>query len=283
MCWNTAACRRHTDGMIVELAGDHPGVADPEYRQRRDTIAAAALGLAPGEEARDIEYTVAETETWVTAASALRALHVDLACRAYLDGAERLALPTDAVPQLAEVSRRLQRLTGWRFHAAPGLAPIREFYGALAERRFLSTQYVRHPSVPLYTPEPDVIHELVGHANGLAEPRFADLYAVAGAAGRRAGALDDETELQRFSRTFWFTLEFGVVHEDGELKAYGAGLLSSYGEIQEFRHAEIRAWDPDEMARTEYDIDVYQPVLFAAPSFDAMVTDLTAWFDAVAR
>ena len=91
------------------------------------------------------------------------------------------------MPQLAEVSRRLQRLTGWRFHAAPGLAPIREFYGALAERRFLSTQYVRHPSVPLYTPEPDVIHELVGHANGLAEPRFADLYAVAGAAGRRGG------------------------------------------------------------------------------------------------
>jgi phenylalanine-4-hydroxylase len=269
--------------MIVELAGDHPGVADPEYRQRRDAIAAAALGLAPGEEARDVEYTVAETETWVTAASALRALHVDLACRAYLDGAERLALPTDAVPQLAEVSRRLQRLTGWRFHAAPGLAPIREFYGALAERRFLSTQYVRHPSVPLYTPEPDVIHELVGHANGLAEPRFADLYAVAGAAGRRAGALDDETELQRFSRTFWFTLEFGVVHEAGELKAYGAGLLSSYGELQEFRRAEIRDWDPDEMARTEYDIDVYQPVLFAAPSFDAMVDDLTAWFDAIAR
>ena len=186
--WNVVADERQTDGMIVELAGDHPGVADPDYRQRRDTIAAAALGLEPGEEARDIEYTSAETETWVTAASALRALHVGLACRPYLDGAERLDLPTEAVPQLAEVSRRLQRLTGWRFHASPGLAPIREFYGALAERRFLSTQYVRHPSVPLYTPEPDVIHELVGHANGLAEPRFADLYAVAGAAGRRRRA-----------------------------------------------------------------------------------------------
>ena len=259
-------------------------MADPDYRQRRDAIAAAALGLAAGRGSRgDIEYTVAETETWATAQQRCGALHVDLACRAYLDGAERLALPTDAVPQLADVSRRLQRLTGWRFHAAPGLAPIREFYGALAERRFLSTQYVRHPSVPLYTPEPDVIHELVGHANALADAAVRRPVRGRRCGRRRAGALDDETELQRFSRTFWFTLEFGVVHEDGELKAYGAGLLSSYGEIQEFRQAEIRDWDPDEMARTEYDIDVYQPVLFAAPSFDAMVADLTAWFDAIAR
>ncbi len=269
--------------MSVELAADHPGVADPVYRRRRDEIAAAALALGPDDEARDIDYTADETATWVTAASALRALHADLACDAYLTGAARLALPVDAVPQLAEVSRRLQALTNWRFHAAPGLAPIREFYGALAERRFLSTQYVRHPSVPLYTPEPDVIHELIGHANALAEPRFAELYAVAGAAGRRAGALGGDDELQRFSRTFWFTLEFGVVEEAGELKAYGAGLLSSYGEIQEFRRAEIRPWDPDAMARTDYDISVYQPVLFAAPSFDEMVRDLTAWFESIAR
>ena len=74
-----------------------------------------------------------------------------------------------------------------------------------------------------------------------------------------------------------------MVREDGELKAYGAGLLSSFGEIQAFRDAEIRDWDPDAMSVMEYDIDQYQPVLFAAPEFDVMVADLTAWFDAVAR
>lgn len=267
--------------MAVDLAADHPGVADPQYRRRREEIADAARHLAPGAEAARIAYTPDEHATWTTAATALDELHREHACAAYRAGAERLALPRHEVPQLADVSARLQELTGWRFHAAPGLAPIREFYGALAERRFLSTQYVRHPSVPLYTPEPDVIHELIGHANALAEPRFAELYAVAGAAGRRVA--DDEATLQRFSRTFWFTLEFGVVHEDGEIRAYGAGLLSSFGELQEYRTAEIRDWDPDAMSVTDYDINHYQPVLFAAPSFDTMVADLLGWFGALGR
>jgi phenylalanine-4-hydroxylase len=262
---------------FVELAEDHPGVSDPEYLRRRNEIARAALGLQPGDDARHVEYTATENETWATVQRTLGALHREHACRAYLDGVERLALPGDHVPQLADVSRRLQQLTGWRVDAAPGLAPIREFYGALGERRFMSTQYVRHPSVPLYTPEPDVIHEVIGHCNSLANPDFADLYAAAGAASRRA---DDEA-LVRFSKTFWFTLEFGVVWEEGDLKAYGAGLLSSFGELNAYRDAELREWDPDAMAVTEYDIDVYQPVLFAAPHFDTVVDDLTAWFASI--
>jgi phenylalanine-4-hydroxylase len=265
--------------MTVEFAVDHPGFADPVYRRRRDEIAAAARDLPEGAEPRHVAYTDDEDRTWHTAATALSELHQRYACAAYLDGARRLNLPTDHVPQLAEVSRRLQSLTGFRFHASPGLAPIREFYGALADRRFLSTQYVRHPSVPLYTPEPDVIHELIGHANALADPRFATLYEAAGAAGRRAS----DEELCRFSRTFWFTLEFGVVREGGDLKAYGAGLLSSFGELNVFADAELRPWDPDEMAVTDYDIDVYQPVLFEAPDFDTVVDDLTAWFATIGR
>jgi phenylalanine-4-hydroxylase len=262
---------------LVELGDDHPGVSDPEYLRRRNEIAQAAVGLKPGDQARHIDYTDAENETWATVQGTLTTLHRQHACRAYLDGVERLALPTGAVPQLAEVSRRLHRLTGWRVEAAPGLAPIREFYGALGDRRFMSTQYVRHPSVPLYTPEPDVIHEVIGHCNSLANSQFADLYAVAGAASGRA----DDDALVRFSKAFWFTLEFGVVWEDDDLKAYGAGLLSSFGEMNAYRNAEIRDWDLDAMAVTDYDINVYQPVLFAAPDFDTVVTDLTAWFDAI--
>ena len=262
---------------LVELGEDHPGLRDPGYRRRREEIAAAALDLRPGDQPRRVDYNPAENATWSTVQTTLGALHRAHACQAYLDGVERLDLPSDRVPQLADVSLRLHDLTGWQVQAAPGLAPIREFYGALGDRRFMSTQYVRHPSVPLYTPEPDIIHEVIGHCNSLADQRFADLYAVAGAASRRA---DDEA-LARFSRTFWFTLEFGVVWEGGDLKAYGAGLLSSYGEMNAFHDAEIRAWDPDAMAVTDYDIDVYQPVLFAAPDFETVVTDLTAWFDAI--
>jgi phenylalanine-4-hydroxylase len=266
-----------TGAPLVDLADDHPGVSDPEYLRRRNEIAQTAVGLRPGDEARPIAYTDAENATWATAQQALGELHRQHACGAFLDGVQRLDLPTDRVPQLAEVSRRLHRLTGWRVEAAAGLAPIREFYGSLGERRFLSTQYVRHPSVPLYTPEPDVIHEVVGHCNSLANAQFAELYAHAGAATK---GLDDES-LGRFSKAFWFTLEFGVVWEDGDLKAYGAGLLSSYGEMNAYRNAELREWDLDAMAVTDYDINVYQPVLFAAPDFDTVVTDLTAWLQAL--
>ncbi|CAN5522571.1 phenylalanine 4-monooxygenase [soil metagenome] len=269
--------KRKDSAAPVELADDHPGVGDTVYRARRDEIAEAARQLGPDDDAAPIVYTDEETATWATASNALDELHREYACAAYLDGVARLDLPRDRVPQIADVSARLGQLTEWRFRAAPGLAPIREFYGGLGRRTFMSTQYVRHPSVPLYTPEPDIIHELVGHANALAEPRFAELYATAGEAGTRAS--DDE--LQRFSKTFWFTLEFGVVREDDAVKAYGAGLLSSYGELQKFREAEIRGWDPDEMAVTDYDIDTYQPVLFAAPDFDTMVTDLTRWFESI--
>jgi hypothetical protein len=92
--------------------------------------------------------------------------------------------------------------------------------------------------VPFYTPEPDVVHEIIGHANMLANPVLADLYEVRGRASLRWPTTT--TSLQYFSRVFWFSLEFGVVHEGGELKAYGAGLLSSFGEIDVFRRAEVR-------------------------------------------
>jgi phenylalanine-4-hydroxylase len=166
----------------------------------------------------------------------------------------------------------------------PGLVPTRTFYGALGDRRFCSTQYIRHHSVPFYTPEPDVVHELVGHANALAEPRFAGLYELAGQAARRC---ETDEALEAFSRVFWFSLEFGVAWESGadgrELRAYGAGLLSSFGEIQAFRAAEIRPLDIAAMASLDYDITTYQPVLFAAESFDhaheVLATFFATWDD----
>ncbi|HEX8804536.1 MAG TPA: hypothetical protein VF743_10090, partial [Acidimicrobiales bacterium] len=186
-----------------------------------------------------------------------------------------LTLPTDRVPQLREVDERVHALTGFHIEPVPGLVPTRVFYGALARRTFLSTQYIRHHSVPLYTPEPDIVHEIIGHANMLAHPTLADLYEEAGKASVRATT--DEA-LAFFSKVFWFTLEFGVLHEDGEVRAYGAGLLSSFGEIEAFRQAEMRPWDIPAMGTLDYDITHYQPVLFAAESFGRMVDDLTAFF-----
>ena len=167
------------------------------------------------------------------------------------------------------MSARLTELTGWRIEPVPGLVPARTFYGSLADRCFLSTQYIRHHSVPFYTPEPDVIHEIVGHANGLAVPSLAALYEAAGWASRRATTA---TAFDFFSRVFWFTMEFGVAWQGSELRTYGAGLLSSYGELDAFRQARLRPFDLVAMGTQSYDITRYQPVLFAATSF-AEVTD----------
>ena len=254
---------------------------DPAYHARRAAIAAVGAAHRPGDPIPDVDYVPEEDEVWRTVSAELGALHQRFACAEYRRGAARLTLPTDRVPQLREVDERVAALTGFRIRPVPGLVPTRQFYGALAERTFLSTQYIRHHSTPYYTPEPDIVHEIIGHANMLASPVFADLYEAAGAASLRAG--DDDALLDRFSRVFWFTMEFGVVHEDGELRAYGAGLLSSFGEIQAFRDAEIRPWDIEAMATTDYDITTYQPVLYAAPSFDRMVAELSAWFGSFGR
>jgi phenylalanine-4-hydroxylase len=249
----------------VHLGPDHPGFHDPAYRARRNEIAAAAMAWTPGEPLPRIAYTDSEHEIWRRVAHDLDAKHQTYACREYLDAKQRLGLPADRIPQLDEVNEHLTPLTGFSYVCAPGLVPLREFYGALAERTFHSTQYVRHPVEPLYTPEPDVIHEVVGHGNLLASPRFARIKQAAGEAVRR---VETDAAVHFIADVFWFSLEFGVVYEGNELKAYGAGILSSCGEIEEFRDVEIRPLDIAAMGSLAYDITRYQPVLYAARSLD---------------
>ena len=262
--------------VTVELPADHPGFSDPDYRRRREAIAAVAGAFRPGERIPEVHYSAEEDELWQTVSGELAAKHRHVACAEYLAGAVRLDLPTDRVPQLGEVDARLQALSGFHVRPVPGLVPTREFYGSLADRTFLSTQYIRHHSVPFYTPEPDVVHELVGHLNMLASERFAELYEKAGRASRRTTSPE---ALEFFSKVFWFTLEFGLVREDGVSRAYGAGLLSSFGELDVFHQADIRPWDFAAMGTQAYDITHYQPLLFEAPGIDALFEGLGGFFD----
>jgi phenylalanine-4-hydroxylase len=263
------------DGTLsVQLGTGHPGFADPVYRQRRDSLATLASHWAPGDPLPHAAYTEAEHEVWRVVCAELEGKHTTYAAKEFLDGKARLNLPVDRVPQLEEVSDLLEPLTGFRYQPAAGLVPLKAFYGSLADRRFWSTQYVRHHSVPLYTPEPDVLHEVVGHGNTLANPRYTALYEAAGRATRR---VESEQALQFVSKVFWFTLEFGVLYEAGELKTYGAGILSSPGELEEFRGMQIEPLDLVRMGTTEYDITVYQDLLYAAESF-AQVEDVVGGF-----
>jgi len=173
------------------------------------------------------------------------------------------------------VTALLEPLSGFRYVPAAGLVPLRDFYESLATGRFHSTQYVRHHSVPLYTPEPDVIHEVVGHANCLANTRYAALYRAAGQAAQRVQSAE---ALEFISRVFWFSLEFGVLNEDGALKVYGAGILSSYGELGDYLTIQARPLDIAAMGRAEYDITTYQPVLYAARSFEHVEDEIGGFF-----
>lgn len=273
-----SAVEQGDDGSVtVHLTDDHPGLGDPAYRERRNAIAAAALAWRPGQPAPRIAYTPEEHAVWRTVCRQLAPLHDRLACAELLEAKAALALPEDRVPRLDDVSARLAERTGFRYVPAAGLVELRTFYAALGDGVFHSTQYVRHPSEPLYTPEPDVLHEVVGHGILMASPRFAEVKREAGLAAQRVG---DEA-LQVLADVFWFTLEFGVVHEGGALKAYGAGLLSSYGEIQELDAVDVRPFDVAAMATQPYDITQYQPVLFAGESTDQVVEELLAFLRSV--
>jgi phenylalanine-4-hydroxylase len=159
--------------VTVHLSEDHPGAGDPKYCARRNEIAALALAWEPGTPVPEVRYTEAEQEVWRTVCRELAPKHERLAIREFLEAKERLRLPTDGVPSLDLVSDRLRPLTGFHYAPAAGLVPLREFYGSLADRLFHSTQYVRHPAMPLYTPEPDIIHEVIGHGHLLATPHHA--------------------------------------------------------------------------------------------------------------
>jgi phenylalanine-4-hydroxylase len=259
---------------LVPLDPDHPGFKDPVYRARRNAIARMALDYREGERLPHVAYTAEEQTVWRTVWDHLAPLHERLACRAWLDSSRALALDRSRVPQLADVNDALQRGAGFRMLPVAGLVSGRMFLGMMGKGVFLSTQYMRHHSVPLYTPEPDVVHELVGHAASLFHPEIVRLSRLFGEAAWR---VDDET-VKRLELAYWYTLEFGVVEEEGKLKTCGAGLLSSFGELESFEtNAELRPLDLEVASRIPYDPTQYQRLLFVSPSFERMAADVSGW------
>lgn len=239
-----------------------PAEASPHYRQRRSAIAAAATGV-DGHPVT-IEYLAEEHLTWRRIHEMLAPVwdrHVAeplRAARAALD------LPTNRIPQLDFVSERLEPLTGFRYVSVPGTVPGADFFGALGRKHFSSTQFIRWSGSLEYTEQPDLVHEVSGHAVSLADPCLADLHQLAGRASLAAPHL-----LTEIAAVFWYSIEFGVVQEAGQWKAYGTGLLSSPGELGWFcDHAGIRPLNIVEMIGTPYDVSTYQPIIFGASGLD---------------
>lgn len=244
------------------------------YQLRRAEIAAYSADHVRGEPIPRIDYTESEHAVWRLVVSKLREQHRDFAAADFLDGAERLGVSDDGIPQLPDIGERLDELTSFRVLPAPGLVPFRQFVGSLAEGFFHSTQYIRDGSAPFYSTEPDVLHEVIGHCSALAHDRFAQLYRAAGDAVLRVGTEQAE---QFLGKVFWFTLECGLLDSTDGPRAYGASIMSSCGELEHFRSAEIRRLDIADMVTTDYDITQYQTILYSAESL-AELEDVVGGF-----
>ncbi len=266
-------------GAVVALSADHPGFLDPAYRARRDEIARLASGWQRGQAVPDAPYTDAEHAVWQQIRRALTPIHAARAGRAYHEASRELPLPMDHIPQLAEVNRQLSAKGGYLMIPAAGLVVARDFLRGLGDHEFRSTQYIRHHSRPFYTPEPDVVHELLGHAATLAHPDFMRLNRLFGQAISRSDDGDDDWALAVI-RAYWWTVEFGVFEEDGALKTCAAGLLSSSGELSSFeQNATLRPFSIREAVTTAFDPTAYQDTLFVAKSHRALVDETAAWLE----
>jgi len=262
---------------MVQLDPDHPGFRDAEYRARRNRIAEIAMTYQPGTAIPDASYTDEEQEVWRTIWEALGPAHKEHACAQYLAALRRLQFDPNQIPQLSAVNEKVQAISGFRLEPVAGLVEPRVFLESLAHGVFLCTQYIRHHSTPLYTPEPDVVHEIIGHGVTLASPPLAELNRLFGAAVKRTTSAE---ALDQLARIYWFTIEFGVLREAGTLKAYGTGLLSSAGELEAMHQAQLEPLDLVAVSQQEYDPTRYQPVLFCADSFGAMYGMLREYLEA---
>lgn len=216
------------------------------------------------------DYSDAEQQVWRTLCDRQTTLTAKLAHKSYLDGVTKLGL-LDRIPDFGEVSDRLGKLTGWEIVAVPGLIPAAPFFDHLANRRFPVTNWLRTKEELDYIVEPDMFHDFFGHVPVLTQPVFGDFMQMYGARAGEAIALGGD---KMITRLYWYTAEYGLMQEPGQpLKAFGAGLMSSFTELQfavESPDAHHVPFDIETVMRTGYEIDKFQRAYFVLPSFDAL-------------
>jgi phenylalanine-4-hydroxylase len=190
------------------------------------------------------------------------------ACEEYLDGFYQIGLREDTIPNLAEVNKRLGPRTGWNATPVSGFLPPDAFFEMLAARQFPTTTWLRKRESLEYTPEPDIFHDVFGHVPMHAHPVFADFLQQYGRVC--ASLMHDKDKLEKMGRFFWFTVEFGVIRQNGAIKLYGSGLISSHGEATHVMNGgpEIRDFNLDQVLNQEFLVSEMQKVLYAVESFD---------------
>ncbi len=233
-------------------------------------------------------FTAAEHAVWDTLFARQSALLPGRASAAHLAGLDVLRLSKPGIPDFAELSERLHKLTGWTVVAVPGLVPDDVFFTHLANRRFPAGNFIRRRDQLDYLQEPDVFHDVFGHVPLLSHPVFADYMQAYGQGGLRSLGLG---ALHKLSRLYWYTVEFGLIREDGNLRIAGAGIVSSFGESRfalDDPSPNRIGFDLERILRTKYRIDAYQQSYFVIDSYEQLLrttldTDFAPLYAALAE
>jgi len=214
-----------------------------------------------------IPYSTEENTIWHDLITRQIPLLPNRACKPWIDAMNEMNFPINRVPQLKEISEVLKKHTGWSVAPVPALIGFTEFFQLLANKQFPVATFIRTREDFDYIQEPDIFHEVFGHTPPLTDHRFAAFCEAYGKAGLAADGKDHFM----LARLFWFTVEFGLVNTDEGIRAYGSGIMSSPGELSYAVESDVplrKPFDPVDVLRTPYRIDIYQPIYFVIDSFD---------------
>ena len=216
-------------------------------------------------------YSSAEHATWKTLFERQIQLIPGRAAQAYMDGLKQLPITAEEIPDFERLSDIMEKRTGWRVVAVPGMVPNDVFFQHMANRRFPAGQFIRKAHQLDYLQEPDVFHDVFGHVPMMINPVMADFMQAYGEGGLRAEKLG---VLDRLARLYWYTVEFGLVEEAEGLRIFGAGILSSFTETRfalESRSPNRVGFDLKRVLRTHYRIDEFQEAYFVLPNLDTLL------------
>ena len=212
-------------------------------------------------------YTTENQSVWSELVGRRMPQLEEWACREYLDGYQVIGLSAERIPNLREIARRLAPRTGWETTPVSGFMPPDAFFEMLAARRFPTTTWLRDRNSIDYTPEPDIFHDVFGHVPMHAHKVFGDFLQHYGAV---CAQVQDKTVLEKIGRLFWYTVEFGLIRQQGKIKVYGSGVISSHGECENVINGkcEVRDFSLNEVLEPPVKVDEIHKLLFAIESFD---------------
>ena len=271
--------------------------ADINYSKIIDSeearIAQAAADAAPDTPSDQIDpskfyitqhwdrYTTDNHETWASLVSRRMETLEAQASDVFLAGVRALGLDRHHVPRISDVNAVLQPLTGWQSRPVPGYLPAKAFFACLSKREFPTTITIRPKELSDYLPEPDIFHDVFGHVPLHADPVFAEFLQTYGLAALHA---ESKRHIDRLARLFWFTVEFGLIRERGEVKLYGSGLISSIGESTfalTSPDVDRRPFSLERVCETPFEIDHYQPILYVLESFEQLRDAMSSYAEQV--